>query len=114
MVYCHVFNEEGIEAFLTFDNDHQWRTKPRPVGRYVSTAWIPGNLLAEGMYFLGPGVYTLNPEVKRVRVDDAVAIQVIDGMDGNGARVDYRGNIAGVLRPFLNWETKFFPNTKAS
>jgi lipopolysaccharide transport system ATP-binding protein len=76
----------------------------------VSTAWIPGNLLSEGMYFINPAIRTLKPEIRRMRVDDAVGFQVIDNMDGNGARVDYIGNLAGVVRPLLKWETQFIPN----
>jgi len=108
-VYYHVLNEDGIEAFLSIDNDSAWLKKPRPIGRYVSTAWIPGNLLSEGMYFIGPGIYTLNPEVKRFRVSDAVGIHIIDGMDGHGARVDSSWIIPGVVRPLLKWETTFSP-----
>ena len=109
-VYYHVIFEGGVEAFEPIDNDPIWRNKPRPVGRYVSTSWIPGNLLSEGMYFIGPTIRTKNPEIRRVRVDDAVAFQVIDSLDGNSARVDFMGNMAGVVRPLLKWETQFSPH----
>ena len=108
-VYYHLINEEGIEAFLSIDTDPTWLEKPRPIGRYVSISWIPGNLLSEGMYFIGPGIYTLNPQVKRFRVSDAVGIHVIDSMDGNGARVNFVGNLAGVVRPLLKWATQYCP-----
>ena len=108
-IYYHVINEEGIEAFLPLDNDVTWRNKPRPVGRYVSTSVIPGDLLSEGRYFIGPTIGTENPTVKRLRVNDAVAFHVIDSMDGNGARADSTGNIPGVVRPLLKWETQFNP-----
>jgi len=75
----------------------------------VSSAWIPGNLLSEGMYFIGPGIRTLNPEVRRFSVRDAIGIQVVDNMDGHGARVDYHGEMYGVVRPLLKWETQFSP-----
>jgi lipopolysaccharide transport system ATP-binding protein len=110
MVYCHVINEDGIEVFLTIDNDPDWRGRPRPVGRYISTAWIPGNLLSEGVFYIGPGIYSLNPYMKCFRINDAVAFQVIDSMDGDTARVDYAGNLSGVIRPILKWETGFSPN----
>jgi lipopolysaccharide transport system ATP-binding protein len=110
LIYYHVFNEEGIEAFETIDNDPNWRKQCRPIGRYVSTAWIPGNLLSEGMYFIGPGIRTLNPNIRRFSVRDAIGIQVVDNMDGHGARVDYPGNINGVVRPLLKWETEFSPS----
>lgn len=109
LVYYHVINEGGIEAFETIETDPTWRKKPRPIGRYVSTAWIPGNLLSEGMYFIGPAIRTMKPEIRRFRVDDAVAFQVIDSLDGNSARVDYIGDLAGVVRPLLKWETQFCP-----
>lgn len=108
-IYYHVINEEGIEAFLPLDNDMSWRNKPRPVGRYVSTSVIPGDLLSEGRYFIGPSIGTENPTVRRLRVNDAVAFHVIDSMDGNGARGDSTGNIPGVVRPLLKWETQFNP-----
>jgi lipopolysaccharide transport system ATP-binding protein len=106
-IYYHVFNEEGIEAFLPIDNDPTWRGKPRPIGRYVSTSVIPGDLLSEGRYFIGPTIGTENPSAKRLRVDDAVAFHVIDSMDGNGARADSTANLPGVVRPLLKWETQF-------
>ncbi|MCA9422955.1 MAG: Wzt carbohydrate-binding domain-containing protein, partial [Nitrospira sp.] len=81
-IYFHVFNEEGIEAFMSIDNDSSWIKKPRPSGRYVSTSVIPGNLLSEGRYFIGPSIGTENPTVRRLRVNDAVAFHVIDSMDG--------------------------------
>jgi len=113
LVVYHVMNEEGIEAFLTMDNDSTWRKKLRPVGQYVSIAWIPGNLLSEGMYFIGASIRTMQPEIRRFRVDDAVGFQVVDNMDGGGARVDYIGSVPGVVRPLLKWETHFSPNGRA-
>ncbi|MCB0471667.1 MAG: hypothetical protein KDC56_01270, partial [Flavobacteriaceae bacterium] len=108
-LYIHVFNEEGIEAFMSIDNDSVWVKKPRPLGRYVSTSVIPGNLLSEGRYFIGPTIRTENPSVKRLGLPDAVAFHVIDSMDGQGARGDSTGNIPGVVRPLLKWKTQFSP-----
>ena len=70
-------------------------------------AYIPGDLLAEGTYFIQPRMSTLSPTVRRVAVDDAVALQVIDSMDGRGARADYAGHLYGVVRPLLKWNTQY-------
>ena len=110
LIYYHVIHENGVEAFTTIESDPLWRKKPRGKGRYVSAAWIPGNFLSEGMYFIGPGIRTMNPDIRRFRVDDAVGFQVIDSMDGNSARIDYTGNMAGVVRPLLKWETGLMPS----
>jgi len=102
-VYFHLINGEGIQVFQSIENDPSWRKKSRPIGRYVSKAWIPGDLLAEGMY-------VINPRVRdRFGVDDVLGIQVVDPMDGAGARVDTVRDIPGVVRPLLKWETEFFP-----
>jgi lipopolysaccharide transport system ATP-binding protein len=105
MIYFHVVNDEGVEVFLSIDNDNTWRNQPRPSGRYVSTATIPGNLMSEGIFFISVGIRTLNPNIRHLRVDDAVAFHVLDSLDGDSARGDYAGSVNGIVRPLLKWET---------
>lgn len=40
--------EEDVIVFIVNDRDPAWYRCPRPVGRYTSTDWIPGNFLSEG------------------------------------------------------------------
>jgi lipopolysaccharide transport system ATP-binding protein len=103
----HFFNEEGIYAFISGDPDPLWQRKPRAVGRYVSTAWIPGNFLSEGTMIVGVALSTLNPAVVHFYERDAVAFQVIDSLDGDSLRGDYAGAIPGVVRPLLKWTTQY-------
>lgn len=109
MVYFHLFNEEGTEVFTTIDNDPDWRKRRRPEGFYRSTSLIPGNFLSEGMFYVGPTIRTIGPDKRRIWLKDVVAFQVIDKLDGDSARVDFRGDISGVVRPLLKWETVFTP-----
>ena len=109
-VYFHVMNEEGILAFTSVDHDPTWKNKPRQIGRYASAAWIPGDLLSEGMYFIRPRIDTLDPQIRRVIINDVVAIHVVDNMNGNGARGDVAGRLKGVVRPLLKWETQYKKN----
>ncbi|HZH30360.1 MAG TPA: ABC transporter ATP-binding protein [Pyrinomonadaceae bacterium] len=102
----HFYNEEGVYAFVITDLEPGWRNRPRPAGRYLSTAYIPGNLLSEGTLFVGVAVSTLNPEIVHFYERDAVAFQVIDSMDGDSARGDYAGPMPGVVRPMVNWRTQ--------
>jgi lipopolysaccharide transport system ATP-binding protein len=111
-IYYHVVNEEGIEVCTPLDNDMSWQNKARPVGRYVSISWIPGNLLSEGILYFGPSLRTLDPEIRRFRVNEAVAFQVVDRMEGGGARGGWGGALGGVVRPLLQWETQFTPTKK--
>ena len=106
----HFVNDEGAYVFVAGDHDPAWRQHPRPAGRYVSVAWIPGNFLSEGSLFVGAAISTMNPVTVHFYERDAVAFQVIDSLDGDSARGDYAGPIPGVVRPLLQWTTQFDPS----
>lgn len=105
----HFYNEEGVYVFVASDHDPEWSSRPRPACRYVSTAWIPGNLLSEGNLFLGAAISTMAPVIVHFYERDVVSFQVIDSLDGDSARGDYAGPIPGVVRPLLKWSTNFQP-----
>jgi lipopolysaccharide transport system ATP-binding protein len=102
----YVLNEEGTLIFSAHDTDAAWRQRPRPAGRYVSTAWIPGNLLAEGMLFVSAGLTTLEPVIHQFLERQVVAFQVVDTPEGDTARGDWAGRMQGVVRPLLQWQTQ--------
>jgi lipopolysaccharide transport system ATP-binding protein len=106
MPHLHFYNEEGVYAFVAGDLDPEWRGRPRPIGRYVSTAWLPGNLLSEGTLFVGTAISTMSSLIAHFYERDAVAFQVVDSMDGDSARGDYAGQLPGVVRPMLQWTTR--------
>jgi lipopolysaccharide transport system ATP-binding protein len=106
----HFFNEDGIYVFVAGDPDPLWRKRPRPSGRYLSTAWIPGNFLSEGTMIVGAALSTPDPVIIHFYERDAVAFQVIDSLDGDSARSDYAGPMPGVVRPLLKWQTRFTPS----
>ncbi|RMF29403.1 MAG: ATP-binding cassette domain-containing protein, partial [Chloroflexi bacterium] len=110
MPYYNVFNQDGVKLFTAIDQDPPWRRRPRPPGRYVSTAWIPGNFLAEGTLFIGPAMRTKEPMIRHFLVRDAIAFQVVDSMDGDSVRGDWVGDLGGVIRPSLKWTTRYSPN----
>lgn len=105
----HFVNQDGVLVFIANEQDEQWRRKPRPAGRYVSTAWLPGNLLAEGALIVGAAVSSMEPLKIHFFERDVVAFQVIDTMDGDSARGDYAGPMPGIVRPMLNWTSQFTP-----
>ena len=101
----NIHNEEGILIFGSLDLHPEWRRRPRPAGRWVSTVSIPGNFLAEGRFFVTASLATMHPWVMQFCERDAVSFQVIDSMDGDSARGDYGGTFEGVVRPLLQWRT---------
>jgi len=99
-------NEQGIDVFVVFDRDPAWRRRPRPKGRFVSTAWIPGNFLTEGTLIVGGGIVTEAPFHIHCDVPEAVAFHVLDRGEGESARGDVTENWIGVVRPLLKWTTQ--------
>jgi len=101
-------NDEGVMAFLTMDLDPKWRKKVRPKGTYTTTVWIPGNMLAEGSFFIEPALVTLKPQsIGQFNVGQAVSFRVVDPMEGDSARGDWVKDYKGVVRPLLEWDTDF-------
>jgi lipopolysaccharide transport system ATP-binding protein len=107
--YFILYNEEGVCLFLTCDRDPAWQRKPRPLGRFVSTAWIPGNFLAEGNIAVRAGIVTENPLINHCDLYHVATFQVVDTLDGDSARGDLSVTLPGVVRPLLEWSTKFWP-----
>jgi homopolymeric O-antigen transport system ATP-binding protein len=103
----HVFNEKGINVFVTKDLDKEWQDRLRPTGVFTSTAWIPGNFLAEGTLLVGAAVSTLDPVTVHFFERDAVAFHVVDSLDGDSARGEFAGRYPGVVRPALRWTTEY-------
>src|SRR5206468_10579905 len=105
----HFLNEEGLVVFVSADPDPAWRGRKREPGRYVSTAHVPGNFLAEGTLVVGAAVSTMDPVRVHFYERDAVAFEVVDVIAGDSARGDYGGAIPGVVRPLLSWTNEFTP-----
>jgi len=106
--YFDFYNQESVHAFSTADTDANWRKHPRPIGHYVSTAWIPGNFLSEGTMFVGIGMSTMNPYISQFAIRDVLAFQVVDSEDGDSTRGDWTGFWGGAVRPLLQWNTQFY------
>jgi lipopolysaccharide transport system ATP-binding protein len=97
-------NEEGVRVFQATDvAAHHGQLAP---GRYRSSAWIPGNFLAEGTLVVDVAVAIMDPVGVHVHERDAVAFQVMDSAEGDSARGAYGGPMPGVVRPLLRWETR--------
>jgi lipopolysaccharide transport system ATP-binding protein len=102
-------NESGDLVFVTIDLDPEWRGKIRPLGRFRSTAWVPGNLLAEGLLYVDCYLRDNKLDVLDCGEKPAISFQIVDTCEGDSARGDYGQHFPGVVRPLLKWTTKFEP-----
>jgi len=103
--YYTFLNDEGVFCFEVLDSDPEWRQCPRPVGRYATTAWIPGNLLSEGKMIVYAAIITVEPRILHVNVPDVVVFDVVDSCEGDSARGNYMGIMTSAVRPLLKWST---------
>ncbi len=87
------------------DNFSEYKNRPKETGRYKSTVWIPGNFLAEGTILVGAALTTPEPQCVHFYEQEVVAFEVVDGTHGESVRGDYRGDLPGVVRPQLEWNT---------
>ena len=100
-----LYNEESICVFINGDTDPEWHRQSKQVGRHVSRVTMPGNFLSEGTLILDAAISTLDPVTVHVYEPEAIAFQVIDGIDGDSLRSDYGAAVPGVVRPHLQWRT---------
>lgn len=110
--HFYVYNDEGILLFGTLDSDKAWLRCPRAPGRYRSTAWIPGNLLTAGNFYVSACLLSRSSDETQFNEQQVIAFQVTDNMGEGTARGDWAGEMLGVVRPLLEWETEHKENVR--
>jgi lipopolysaccharide transport system ATP-binding protein len=102
-----VRDRQGEIAFNAMDTNPRWED-PSPPGHYVATAWIPGNLLNEGLASIDVAICSLHlPKLhQHTAFYDVVSFHVHDPFEGDSARGQFGGQLRGVVRPLLEWTTE--------
>ncbi len=97
-------DERGDICFNAMDTSDRWRQPVAP-GVYVTTAWIPGNLLNEGLFAADVAVCSIGAPKLRHHFQErsVVAFHVQDPGEGDSARGVFTGQWRGVVRPLLDW-----------
>jgi len=100
-------DQRGNVAFNAIDTSSRWQEPPHP-GDYMATAWIPGNLLNEGLISVQVDVCSFGATkfVHHGGCADAVSFHVQDPGEGDSARGRFTGQWKGVVRPLLEWTTE--------
>ncbi|MGQ0540439.1 MAG: ABC transporter ATP-binding protein [Blastocatellia bacterium] len=102
-----VYNQERSHVFTIQDAVSEWMRREKDNGRYVSTGWIPGNLMAEGSFIVNAAIVTYLPnQAVHFNAIDAVSFDVFDPMTGDTARGDFTGRMEGIVRPLVDFETQ--------
>ena len=104
------FYTQGVCAFTAIEPAESERAD---AGYYRSVLSIPPNLLAEGEYTVGASMFSSRGAKRHfVRISNAITFQVYDSMTRPSARGDYAQNLAGVMRPLLEWGLEYQGNGK--
>lgn len=98
---CWLHNDEGVLVFVTLGHHELLQTSQR--GDYVATAWIPGNLLTAGTFFVTATLNTRAPDTTQFNEEQVISFTVLDGMGSGTARGDWGHDMPGVVRPLLEW-----------
>jgi lipopolysaccharide transport system ATP-binding protein len=99
-----VVDGRGETAFNALDTGRDW-LDPSPPGTYVSIAWIPGDLLNEGLFTVHASICSAAAPKPLVHVNGAVSFHAHDHAEGDSSRGLYGGQWQGPLRPLLEWQT---------
>jgi lipopolysaccharide transport system ATP-binding protein len=100
-------NGQGQVAFNAIDTDPRWHASTVP-GDYTTTAWIPGNLLSEGLVLVDVALVQLGTVrfFHHVGVREAISFHVQDPGEGDSARGAFLGQWKGAVRPLLTWTSE--------
>lgn len=102
-----LMNAKGDLLFLAYEVTSSWRNCPRKIGKYISQGIVPGHLLTEGTYLVSAFCRTMHTRAVNIEEHEAVMFQVIESQDEHSARGNIDGHIPGLIRPLLQWRTRF-------
>ena len=102
-----VVDRQGDIAFNALDTHERWHPPTAP-GVYRAVAWIPANLLNEGLTAVDAELVSLAaPKLyHHAQERNAVSFHVQDPGEGDSARGLFTGQVRGVVRPLLDWDAE--------
>jgi lipopolysaccharide transport system ATP-binding protein len=102
----HIYNEEGVCAFISSDSFAREAQRPKAPGRYRATVTVPGNLMAEGTFSLDFAISTFDPVIIHAVERGLFSFSVHDAAEGDSSRGTFAGHLPGIVRPMLPWKTE--------
>ena len=107
--YFSVVSDAGVDLFSTAESDKSVDTVTRKVGRYISTAWVPANLLADGCHYVRVVMRSVLTQSRPFTERDIITFTVLDDSDHTVGSSWWEGRASGIIKPQLNWTTEYVP-----
>ena len=97
-------NQSGEIAFNALDTNPRWSV-PAATGDHVATAWIPGNLLNEGLITVDVGITGIGAPklIHYAHLVGVLTFHVQDSGAVGSAKGRFTGQLRGAVRPLLEW-----------
>lgn len=99
----NIHNQYGINVFDTHNINSELYSKPHSAGVYRSIAWIPGNFLNTGIYYIGSAIFNHLENIVHFHEKEILSFSIFDVFDEETARGLSAEDFPGVVRPVLNW-----------
>lgn len=100
------YNTSGINIFDSHESNTDLYHDIKEPGVYEATAWIPENLMSEGVIVVGVALVTHDPFKVHFHDREVIAFNMIDEVENSLTRGEYVGSLPGVIRPLLHWNSK--------
>jgi lipopolysaccharide transport system ATP-binding protein len=107
VVKYEVFNSDRTQVFSSLDTRNPiWSEHASwPIGHYTLRMAVPANFLQVDTYSVVANVWAWEPkQIHQIWEKNALGFQIIDSLEGNTARGGWVGNMAGIVRPLLEWD----------
>jgi len=102
----NLYNTIGTHIFSSHDTNKYQEKEVVSIGRYVSIAWIPENLLQEGEYLLSIAAMRYNPFEVIFNEMELLRIQIIDTDVQSAKHENCKLELPGIIRPKLDWHER--------
>ena len=107
--YFTVVSEVGVDLFSTADSSVAADKQPRKPGRYICTAWVPANFLAEGSHYVRAVMRSVQKQYRPFTERDVITFSVVDDSERVVASSWWEGRASGVINPVFDWTTEYVP-----
>ena len=104
-----LMNEKANLLFSSNEfNSPDWNLKKFRKKISITSCIIPADFLNEGKYSINIAIGNYNPNIIHVKLDEVLTFRVIDNSSyKNGVKGCFVGYWPGLIRPKLEWATKF-------
>lgn len=100
------YNRSGVNIFDSHETNTELYSVQKEKGFYKTTVWLPKNLFSEGVIVVGAALVTHDPFRVHFHDKETIIFNLYDDLKNSPTRGDYVGNLPGIIRPLLEWESK--------